>query len=216
MKRQLPDIPFLYTFFFPKGSEIEVNGKKLDHIMVENFTFDKSLAPEGKTVLKVAIRSGYHQWKELKSNSISDYNKKKQEVADRIIDALEMRFKGIRNDIEMIDTSTPVTVERYTNNFMGAQPWMTGETSGAIFKEQFMTIPKLYGFYHGWFLFLDFFYFCLFFRLILVFLHSCRRNVGTGKFRPEFFSSDWIERHTPDLQRPRKTILLKREIVKLF
>ena len=46
-------------------------------------------------------------------------------VADKVIDKLEKRFPGIKDQIEVLDVATPVTYERYTGNWKGSyMGWM--------------------------------------------------------------------------------------------
>lgn len=115
IKRTFPEIPFLYTFFLPKGQEIQILGRTVDHLMVENFTYDKSFAGEGKTVLKLSMKANYPEWASLRRTDMKEYNLKKQIVGDKVIEALNLRFPGLKNDVEMLDISTPATVHRYTN-----------------------------------------------------------------------------------------------------
>ena len=64
-----------------------------------------------------------------------------------MIDQLEKRFLGIKDNIEVVDVATPVTYERYTGNWQGSHMgWgNTTETMGS--KPMSRTLPGLGNFY---------------------------------------------------------------------
>ena len=62
---------------------------------MEVFGFDPTLAPEGKTVVKVVFDSNYDYWKELSTNP-EKYSLEKQKVADLLAEKLEKRFPTIQ------------------------------------------------------------------------------------------------------------------------
>ena len=70
----------------------------------------------------------------------------KQTLANAVIDRLEKRFPGIKEQIEVVDVASPVTYERYTGNWQGSyEGWAdTTETMG---KNMSRTLPGLCSFY---------------------------------------------------------------------
>ena len=98
-------------------------GKEKDRLDIEIFNFDQTLAPSGKTVIKVNFDSNYDYWKELSANH-ENYRVHKQQLADKVAEKLEKRFTGFMAQIEAVDVVTPVSVEHWTGGYRGfAQPW---------------------------------------------------------------------------------------------
>jgi len=124
---------------------IHVENTTHTKIGIKHFCYDPTVAPKGKSVIEIMYTSDYHYWKDLYSNPPA-YKAEKERVANTLIDALEQFLPGIRNDIEMTDTATPVTFERYTGNRLGTfEGWMvTPKTMMMTMKK---TLPGLKNFY---------------------------------------------------------------------
>ena len=78
------------------------------------------------------------------------YEAEKKEIAIKVIDQLERRLPSIAEQVEVVDVSTPMTVERYTGNWQGSQEgWLiTTETLGMVMgKGMEKTLPGLDDFY---------------------------------------------------------------------
>ena len=63
--------------------------------------------------------------------------------------ALERRLPGISGQVEVVDVSTPMTVERYTGNWQGSQEgWLvTTDTIMMMGRGMDKTLPGLTNFY---------------------------------------------------------------------
>ncbi len=124
---------------------IEIEGKLRDRLTVKAYNFDPHLAPEGKCSVVVMIASDYDRWSQLAQDP-ERYRLAKEDAAQRVIAALEQRFPGIREKVEMIDIATPITWERYTGNWRGAyEGWLP--RSDSLLMELSKTLPGLSGFY---------------------------------------------------------------------
>lgn len=76
-------------------------------------SIDRELAPPGKTSV-VLIRCEFMTgWRGL---SGEQYQKKKAQATEEILSAVEKRVPGFRSHIEVMETGTPLTMERYTSN----------------------------------------------------------------------------------------------------
>jgi phytoene dehydrogenase-like protein len=119
-----------------------------ERLSVHIFNQDPTLAPEGKTVLSVMLKSDYYFWKKLAEDR-KQYVEKKQEIAAAIISLLEQRFPGIKQQVEVTDVATPLTFERYTGNWKGTfEGWLiTPKNAGTIMKPMSQTLPDLRNFY---------------------------------------------------------------------
>jgi phytoene dehydrogenase-like protein len=128
---------------------LTVEGKEKDRLDIEILNFDQTLAPSGKTVIKVNFDSNYDYWKELSADH-EKYRVHKRQLADMVAEKLEKRFPGFMAQIEAVDVVTPVSVEHWTGGYRGfAQPWPApAELSKDINKNGVSrTLPGLQNFY---------------------------------------------------------------------
>ena len=143
VNRSLKEFPSILTWLLEKS--IVIGGEEINRLMVYIYNFDHTLAPPGKTVVKVTIPARYEYWKKLKQYP-EQYKEEKAKVAEQVIALLEQRIPGISGYIEMRDVATPVTLVHYTNNWKGSfEGWLlTTKTFGMHMSK---TLPKLKNFY---------------------------------------------------------------------
>jgi phytoene dehydrogenase-like protein len=128
---------------------LNVEGKERDRLDIEILNFDDTLAPPGKTVIKVTFDSEYTYWKQLSADQ-ANYRAQKQQIANAVADKLEKRFPGFKENIEASDVATPVTVEHWTGGYRGfSEPWPApAELAKEINKNGVSkTLPGLNNFY---------------------------------------------------------------------
>ena len=125
----------------------EIAGTARDHLDVEMYGFDASLAPAGKSVIKVVLESDYDYWHQLRTRSLDEYRAEKDRTARSVLDWLERRFPGIKEQVEVTDVATPLTTERYTASYRGLQAWGASEAVSPIAKGFTRTLPGLAGFH---------------------------------------------------------------------
>ncbi len=101
---------------------VTIAGEPRDSLYAEFFAFDSTMAPPGKTAVKIAFDSSYAYWHPLREQGDA-YEREEKAVADQVIAILDRRFPGFAADVEVIDVATPVTVERFTNCYHGLQAW---------------------------------------------------------------------------------------------
>jgi phytoene dehydrogenase-like protein len=131
---------------------VTIAGRKYESIELQLYGFDKTMAPAGKATIKVELPASYAYWKQLYNEDREKYNLEKQKAAEQIIEILESRFHGIKNQVEVIDVSTLMTWERFMG---GSQGWfnLPNRTMEFSIKEdssdkKFKTIlPGLSNFY---------------------------------------------------------------------
>ncbi len=82
-------------------------------IFVDYSQIDSGLAPEGKSVGVFSALDYISDWDNLPKDS---YNKRKEEVAQTLIERLEKHIPGIKDQIEYYEVGTPATIRRYTLN----------------------------------------------------------------------------------------------------
>jgi phytoene dehydrogenase-like protein len=130
---------------FPLDQPVTIAGRELTRLPVQIYNFDPTLAPEGKTVLRVMLATEYEYWKELKPDR-ERYRAEKEQIAETVIAQLDRRYPGLAEQVEMVDVATPTTFERYTGNWKGNhQGWLpTTEQFGLRMDK---TLPGLENFF---------------------------------------------------------------------
>jgi phytoene dehydrogenase-like protein len=99
---------------------VTIANHKYESMEAQLYGFDISMAPTGKGTLKVELPASYAYWKQLYNGDREKYKLEKQKVAEQVIEILESYFRGIKNQVEVIDVSTLMTWERYMG---GTQGW---------------------------------------------------------------------------------------------
>jgi len=134
-----------HSLCFKLDTPVEVGGEFKSHFLINNYCFDKSICPLGKSVITTIIKSGYDYWNKLGYGSDS-YKNEKSRFASAFIKILEDRFPRIKNKIEVIDVATPLTYARYTGAWKGAyMGWLS--TPEMIIRDLPSVLPGLKGFY---------------------------------------------------------------------
>jgi len=116
-----------HFFRFPLDEKlISPDGSNYEIFEVHIYNYDKSLAPEGKTVVTMRFytKNGNH-WINLRNSNSEKYKEEKKQFAVKAIDILNAKIEGIKEKIEQIDVATPASYFRYTNNLSGSiQGWL--------------------------------------------------------------------------------------------
>jgi phytoene dehydrogenase-like protein len=122
-----------------------VGGKPVDMIAVRDFSYDSTLAPQGKTVIQAEFESSFDHWNGLHANQ-EKYDKEKELVAKEVLKKFENYYPGITGKVEMTDIATPYTFWRYTRNHRGAfEGWLMTKESLMYPVEKIL--PGLKNFY---------------------------------------------------------------------
>lgn len=80
---------------------------------------DSSIAPPGKHCLTIRRLSSYENWS-TNQNEIENYKKLKNAYCEDLISRAEEFIPGIKTHIEVKESATPLTFERYTANWKGS------------------------------------------------------------------------------------------------
>lgn len=124
-----------------------IAGEEHYQVGVKHYCFDPSLAPAGKSVIIVMLRTNYAYWQRIYGRR--PYDSEQDQVGEILIDFLEKIYPGIKEDIEVIDVATPLSYERYTGNWQGSSVgWLlTKETMVMMIQGMGKTLPGLKNFY---------------------------------------------------------------------
>jgi phytoene dehydrogenase-like protein len=136
-----------HAIVLPLPEPAVIAGETRSALYVEPFGFDPSLAPPGKSVLKVMLGTSFALWEGLHETP-ERYRQEKQKAADEVLRLLEPRFPGIGRQVEMLDVATPMTTLRYTGNGRGFRMPATRLALGLFTGRRLsMTLPGLADFY---------------------------------------------------------------------
>ncbi len=72
---------------------VEIAGRTYERLGLELFGFDPSMAPPGKGVLKVLLKTSYGYWQELRQDP-ERYRAEKERVAEIVLDQLDAPLSG--------------------------------------------------------------------------------------------------------------------------
>ena len=144
--RSFDEVPHLVSGInYPLNGPVTIAGQELRRLGVHVYNYDPSLAPKGKTVLKILLNTDYEYWKKLKQDS-ERYKSEKGQIADQVIALLDQRFPGVAEQVEMRDVATPMTWERYTGNWQAShEGWLM--TTKNLNMRLSKTLPGLKNFY---------------------------------------------------------------------
>jgi prolycopene isomerase len=82
---------------------------------------DDSLAPPGQHILKVLVTVPYHYEERWGGDQSEKYDQMKEGFSQKILHLLESKLiPGLRDHLLFYEAATPLTLERYTGNEMGA------------------------------------------------------------------------------------------------
>ncbi len=130
---------------YPLKEPVDIGGLKIERLRPMIYNFDPTLAPIGKTLIRIVLPADYDYWRGLR-NHHGRYDEEKVKVAETVIRLLEQRFPGISSDVEMQDVATPLTFERYTGNWKGSIiGWDL--TTKTVFRPLPKTLPGLENFW---------------------------------------------------------------------
>jgi phytoene dehydrogenase-like protein len=146
VRRDLSMLPA--HILFPIGATLVIDPETIiDNLSVRVHHFDPSLAPVGKTLVSIGIRTAnYKYWQNLQQRSPEKYTSEKERISQAAIRALDRRFGDFAAHVEMIDVATPGTIIGFTNNWQGSfEGWIHDPKTGLRFLPY--TLPKLGQFY---------------------------------------------------------------------
>jgi phytoene dehydrogenase-like protein len=120
VKRSFPDLPTSaagYIFWLDKA--VSIGGRSHSSLRPMIYNFDPTLAPPGKTLMRILLPTDYEHWLAL-AQTPARYKAEKESAAQTVISLLDRRYPCLASCVEMWDVATPLTFERYTGNRRGS------------------------------------------------------------------------------------------------
>jgi len=129
---------------FKLNNPIKFSNQRYDYLSINNYASDPAYSPNGKAAVTLLLGGDtYDFWEKAKKEN--RYEEEKKKLADIVITALSAQFPEIKGNIEVIDTATPLTYERYCANWKGS--WMTDIKPGLNMTKYPAVIKGLKGVY---------------------------------------------------------------------
>jgi phytoene dehydrogenase-like protein len=82
-----------------------------------NYYFDRTMAPEGKSVIVMRFESPWELWQDINKD---EYKLEKKDIERDALSLLEKHYPGISESIEIVDVATPLTDVKYTGVWKGS------------------------------------------------------------------------------------------------
>lgn len=108
---------------------------------------DPSLAPNGQHILKILVVAPYHYQERWGAGDPETYRRIKEEFSQKILMQLESKLiPGLKDHLLFSEAATPLTLERYTGNELGAMYGLasTPEQIGHLRPSHQTPIPGLF------------------------------------------------------------------------
>jgi phytoene dehydrogenase-like protein len=122
----------------------KIGSTRLDYgFSLMNYSYDDTMAPEGKTTIVMRFDSPWKLWENLEGDA---YLLEKEQIRRDAIKFLEEEIPGIAELIEVVDIATPRTGVRFTGVKDGAYEGFM-PTKENMMKSLDMTLPGLKNFY---------------------------------------------------------------------
>jgi phytoene desaturase len=109
-----------HWLFFKPSHPVNGGGFSNEWFGFNHYSYDKSFAPEGKSVIAASFLGADYGWWKQKSLNKQAYQAEKQRIAKEVCAAVEERYPQTKGKIEVVDVATPMTYERYCNAWHGA------------------------------------------------------------------------------------------------
>ncbi len=148
VNRTFDDMPHCVSgTILPLDPPVRVGSEQLDHLWVQIYNFDPTLAPAGRTLIRAMMPADFGTWQGLRETP-ERYAAEKERIADDILARLDRRFPGLSSQVEMRDVATPTTFLRYTGNWKGSiEGWIPVPQAGGMRLQMSKSLPGLANFY---------------------------------------------------------------------
>lgn len=137
-------VPSTYPVVINMSKDKMMGNTKLENgYSIMNYSFDPTLAPEGKTTIVLRFDSPWKLWENMNEQ---EYKAEKLQIQKDATACLEKEYPGITEFIEVIDVATPKTDVEYTGVKDGAYEGFM-PTKDNLMKSLKMQLPGLQNFY---------------------------------------------------------------------
>jgi phytoene dehydrogenase-like protein len=136
------------SYVFRIDQPVQIGSEFHERITERDYNYDKSLAPEGKSVISsMFVVNDFAFWDTLRKDKES-YKLEKGRILHSVTQIFEQKYPGFGECIETADVVTPITYIRYTGVYKGTyMTWILSGDSSRKFRLVKKTLPGLSSFY---------------------------------------------------------------------
>ena len=143
VKRVIHELDECLGESFQLEHPLQLAGAEVGWMNVKSYGFDPSLAPEGCSVVTSILTADWDYWDRLREDR-GAYTAEKERIAAACAEAIDARYPGFKDAIEVTDVATPLTFERYSGNWKGSfMTWMLSPAFEKTYGYVRKTIPGL-------------------------------------------------------------------------
>lgn len=145
LNRDLSDQPHWVTHLLDQP--LTLAGAEHWELGIKHYGFDPSLTPEGKSVMMAMVTTPYDHWQNAYGHQPTDTPDLTE--VQTVLDCLDTLYPGLSTDVEVMEVSTPLSLEQRSGNWQGASSgWLlTKETLPLMIKGVPKRVPGLGAFY---------------------------------------------------------------------
>lgn len=145
VNRDLRGEPHWTHYLLPEP--VLIGGQQQEYLSVKHYSFDPSMAPAGKSSMVIMLPAPYGYWQRIYGRRL--YDTEQIQVERQVIALLEGIYPGITGQVEVADVATPLSYERYTNNWQGSScGWLlTTETMMMMIQGVQKRVPWIENFH---------------------------------------------------------------------
>ncbi|MEW5825891.1 MAG: NAD(P)/FAD-dependent oxidoreductase [Candidatus Bipolaricaulota bacterium] len=103
---------------FELDAPLRLGGEDVDWMTVRSYALDPSLASPGCSVITSVLDGNWEYWNGLRAD-LAAYAAEKERIAAACAAAIDRRYPGFKDAIDVTDVATPVTFARYTGSWKG-------------------------------------------------------------------------------------------------
>lgn len=108
-----------------KTEKYDLLGHEYDCLYIKHFGYDETLCNNGQTTIQLIANTNRSQFEKLETMTREEYVQFKQELAEKMMNLLKENCGEEYGDIELIDTCTPLTFNKWVNSYKGTfMPYM--------------------------------------------------------------------------------------------
>lgn len=117
LTKNISDLPKMIDFAI---KPFKIGNEEISFLTIRNHAFDKTLNNDSSTTITVLLQTANESYDYFKSLDKEEYITEKNRIGNIILKNIINYYKLDNNDIKLIDVTTPLTYERYTNAYRGS------------------------------------------------------------------------------------------------
>lgn len=105
---------------FMEIEPLKVAATNANRMYIKTYGYDELYIKDGKCVLQTCISQSDEDYEWWKSLSKDEYQNEKEKITKKLTQRIEKEFPELQDKLEVLDTWTPLTYDRYCNAYHGS------------------------------------------------------------------------------------------------